>query len=1102
MRRLLAGRSCANRHEALRTLLGDLDDLASHPVLLVASSRAAAQEFLRGGCTSLATGVHRLGLWGLILDLATPSLAQEGRMPMSPLAEAALAARVLATKQAQLRYLTPVLTAPRIPSSLARTLDDLRRAGVSDDELRSLGPLGEDLAELAKGHRDLLDQRLLADATLIMAHAAKPMIQRYENWPLYLLDVLPKDPAEARVLSNLVQCAASVVATTPVDHPHLSLLQSALGVDAELISEPEPKTRLELVQTYIFRDSFTFKQPQDTNDDSIVFFSAPGEAPETVNIARHILRTAEQGTPFDRMAVFLRDPKRYQRHLEDAFTRAEIPVFFTRTSRRPDPTGRALLALLACADEGLSAERFAEYLSFGEVPHPDPRTGAPPTKKVPWVEARNPQQLTFVSLETNREDPAPQERLTEQPTEQPVIDGRLAAPERWELLLVEASVVGGFDRWARRLGGLEAELQNKQRILEAEHPHQAAKIRKDLGALHHLRRFALPLIKQLAELPTSATWRTWVDVLEKLSTQALRTPERVLRALAELRGLDSIAGVDLDEVQRVLRDRLAYLQDAPEEDQPYGRVWVGHIDEATGRSFETVYLPGLAEGMFPRSGYEDPLLHDGLRSQLAPHLVRRSIASREERARLHQALGAAEQTLIVSYPRIDQEKGRPRVPSFYAIDILRAADGRLPSLDELESSAQSEATTRVGWPAPEDPQQAIDIAEYDLAILAEQLRVDDTPEQGSGRYLVANGASDKTSKTSLNPHLVRSLYARAARWRSSFGPHDGWVRAPNGSLPVDPLLKGQRLTERAFSASALQHYAACPYRFYLSAILRLRPREKLIRLEQMDPLVRGNLAHAVLFTWFELIKKANLVPWTKDTIPLLMKHLAQAVATVSQDYREQLAPAIETVWDREVEELHRDLRTYLQQETQDLSGFFPAHAELAFGLRPESTERDVHSSSEPITLAPGFKIRGAIDLVEYNDDGRLRITDYKTGRLPSAQESQGIAGGQTLQPTMYAEAAAKLLNAEVESSRLAFCTNRGRFRSIYYQVGPSGQAALYQALQTIDTAVTDEFLPAAPKPGACTHCDYRAVCGTTEEERITRKDPTPLSQLRALRETR
>ena len=68
------------------------------------------------------------------------------------------------------------------------------------------------------------------------------------------------------------------------------------------------------------------------------------------------------------MAVFVRAPELYHTLLETALSRAGVPAYFARGTRRPDPSGRALLALLACAAEGLSARRFAEYLSFAQLP--------------------------------------------------------------------------------------------------------------------------------------------------------------------------------------------------------------------------------------------------------------------------------------------------------------------------------------------------------------------------------------------------------------------------------------------------------------------------------------------------------------------------------------------------------------------------------------------------------------------------------------------------------------------------------------------------------------------------------------------------------------
>src|SRR5207302_9529849 len=89
---------------------------------------------------------------------------------------------------------------------------------------------------------------------------------------------------------------------------------------------------------------------------------------ESVEIVRRILDEAAAGVPFDEMAVFLRAPQPYVGLLEHACARGDVPVYFDRGTRRPDPAGRAFIALLSCAVEGLSAKRFDEYLSLGQVP--------------------------------------------------------------------------------------------------------------------------------------------------------------------------------------------------------------------------------------------------------------------------------------------------------------------------------------------------------------------------------------------------------------------------------------------------------------------------------------------------------------------------------------------------------------------------------------------------------------------------------------------------------------------------------------------------------------------------------------------------------------
>src|SRR6185437_9512416 len=123
-------------------------------------------------------------------------------------------------------------------------------------------------------------------------------------------------------------------------------------------------------------------------DDTVELFSAPGEGLECVEIARRIQRLAGEGTCFDQIAILLRNPERYQPLVEEALRRGGIPAYLSRGSARPDPAGRAFLALLACAGEGYSASRFAEYLSLAQVPRLD-ASGAPIRSEARWEPAED-----------------------------------------------------------------------------------------------------------------------------------------------------------------------------------------------------------------------------------------------------------------------------------------------------------------------------------------------------------------------------------------------------------------------------------------------------------------------------------------------------------------------------------------------------------------------------------------------------------------------------------------------------------------------------------------------------------------------------------------
>ncbi len=162
--------------------------------------------------------------------------------------------------------------------------------------------------------------------------------------------------------------------------------------------------------------------------------------------------------------------------------------------------------------------------------------------------------------------------------------------------------------------------------------------------------------------------------------------------------------------------------------------------------------------MFPQKPREDPLLLDDLREAVDAALPTQQQRLAAERLLLQLAAGAASERLYVSYPRIELSESRARVPSFYALDVMRAATGRVPDHEELEAArARRGQTRRSPGRRRRTPDDAIDDQEHDLAVLR-RLLDDPDPRRGQGHahYLLK-----------LNECLRRSVVDRWARGRAA-----------------------------------------------------------------------------------------------------------------------------------------------------------------------------------------------------------------------------------------------------------------------------------------------------------------------------------------------
>jgi ATP-dependent helicase/nuclease subunit B len=1109
--RIITSTSAAARLDAARRFLGDRPPASE--LIIVGASRGAADDLARATARQAGAtfGITRFSFTELAARAAAGHPAAGRRVAGTQAGAEAIAAHAVfdALGDRELAYFEPVARMPGFPKALARTIHELRLAGVrSVDQAAML----EGSAIRDRGRGDLFRLLTRVEAELarsgvddraglfrLAAEACRQGLLRWARVPMLLLDVPLDSRAEQEFAAALIAAAPDVLATIP-DGDSMTLdALTALGgiVERREISDlgfqiSDQISDLACLRRHVFQ---TERPAERERAGDVVLFSAPGEGREAVEIVRRVLDEAGRGVPFDEMAVFLRTPLQYLGLLEHACARGGVPVYFDRGTRRPDPAGRAFVALLSCAVDGLSAKRFDEYLSLGQVP----RVGQAPGKAgpiVPLDEALSSHQYRGAPLDpTDPPDGSPVSAV-DQPIDSDddaVVAGTLRSPWKWEELIVESAVVGGRTRqqgkarWRRRLDGLAADFRLRIEELKKDEPESAriARFERDLRNLVHLRQFALPIIDALAEWPEQATWGEWIERFSAIAARGLSRPTRVLQTLADLRPMADVGPVTLDEARDVLHDRLVTLDWEPPA-RRYGRLFVGTPHQARGRSFRVVFVPGLAERVVPQRPREDPLLLDESRRAIDASLIGQDERSRAERLLLKIAVGAAGERLYLSYPRLDVSETRARVPSFYALDVVRAITGRVPDHRVLATEAAEEGGASLSWPAPRDPDRAIDDLEHDLATLKPLLDARDPASvKGHAHYLLG-----------LNESLRRSVISRWARGRGAWSSSDGLIKVAPGTQPA---LDGQRLGRRPYSLSALQRFAACPYQFLLATIYRLEPWDEPEPLVRMDPLTRGSLFHKAQAEFHRTLEANGSLPITPETLEAATRTLDVVLDRVAAEYEEMLAPAIDRVWRDEINELRRDLGIWVQKTAEE-KDWRPTYFEFSFGLNDEG--RDPRSLPDPVRVDGRFVLRGSVDLVEHRADlDLLRITDHKTGKNRSNPDLV-VGGGEMLQPVLYSLAIEQGLGKKVSEGRLFYATTVGGFVEKPIAIDDYARSQGLQVLEIIDRAVETGFLPAAPKERACTWCDFRPVCGPREEERIKCKARERLADLVALRSMR
>src|SRR5207248_866983 len=166
MLRVITSTSAGARLEAARRFLENRPPASE--VVIVGASRGAADDLARAVARrhGATFGLTRFSFTELAARAAAAaSGAPQRRAPGTQAGAEAIAARaIFDTVQAgELAYFAPVAGLPGFPKALARTVHELRLAGVAADRLDEAGAAGADIGRLLRRVEEQLDRAAVDD---------------------------------------------------------------------------------------------------------------------------------------------------------------------------------------------------------------------------------------------------------------------------------------------------------------------------------------------------------------------------------------------------------------------------------------------------------------------------------------------------------------------------------------------------------------------------------------------------------------------------------------------------------------------------------------------------------------------------------------------------------------------------------------------------------------------------------------------------------------------------------------------------------------------------------------------------------------------------
>jgi RecB family exonuclease len=423
-------------------------------------------------------------------------------------------------------------------------------------------------------------------------------------------------------------------------------------------------------------------------------------------------------------------------------------------------------------------------------------------------------------------------------------------------------------------------------------------------------------------------------------------------------------------------------------------VTIGPIAAGIGRDLDVSIVIGAAEGIIPTPRRDDPLLPPELTGFTArDHMDRQRLA-------FASAVSAGRAERVVTFPRGNLRGGAEKVPSRWLIPAMAQLAGRDVNV--------------VDWQRETENCQAIVAVEsFDVAAQRADDRIGASAASDTEWRLreLASVPANRRRGTLNDPIINRGMAMRSDRLNGRFTRFNG-----NLSTVKDLITT----FDHPVSPTGLELWVQSPYQYFLEHILRLRALADPDETAQIDALTRGTLIHTIL---------ERYVLATIDGAELDVGRLHLVAQEVLDEAQADSPGWLEQLWAKDRGTIVRDLDDWFGHD----------HTDHAGGWRPTHAEQNFGTGTDPeVTLTLGdhsIRFRGQIDRIDRHSGGRIRVTDYKTGKSDKYRDLTNLTptnSGLQFQLPVYG-LFARTLGDDVEA-RYWFVTSKGKFASIGYPI--------------------------------------------------------------------